>query len=297
MSRSGAPTVAILKEQLNRYGLATTGRKADLENRLAEHLEQLEIERANAPPAPPASYQGMNQDIQRMISNAALRNTFYLSDKMNVLKELQDKEGLKEGIYPTILGWWVTKQRPTEMVVSSKAELERQMAERLATPGLKEITMKRDHLSVIVSFNSSRLDVQILLFYPGIKPSAYTLTIRGSIRYDPSAQSASGSKKPYIFISAKLFHRFNREWTLAQRSVENGKKAIKDLMLGIHWIQTFVLPNKAKLSSLVVEDMIQYVWDDLTGDPLNRPENKKDTDTLRKFFKTQLFRVLPKARS
>jgi len=291
MSRSRAPTVAQLKEQLSRYGLSTSGRKAELEARIAEYREQQSKELLQMPEMAVAgpSLQRMPRNISENISRFAGRDLFYFSDKMALSHQLNDIQGLKTGIYPTTLEWSVDRVQNVQTInVTTKSDLMRRITEILATPNLKTLILKRDHLTVRLTF-SSRLEVQVLLFYPGIQAHAYQIRIHGSTRYDPSIPPS----KPYLFDYIQLSRNFNIKWSLVQSSMEDTKKAIKDVLLGIHWIQIFVLPNKAQLNPLITDDNIRYVS---SGSLPEKDPLKDDVVDIRKFFISQINKVLPKSR-
>lgn len=291
MSRSGAPTVAQLKEKLRDYGLPVAGRKAELEARIAAYQAEQVKQLSERPPemavAGP-SFQQMPRNVITKISKYALNDLFYFSDKAELMYKI--KEPIQ--IFPATLEWTVNNAQNVQSVrranVTSKEDGTQHMATILATPGLKSIIMKRDHLTVRVVFNISRIEIQVLLFYPGIQDYAYQLRMHGTVPYNPNVSN----KKTYLLDYATASRNFNSRWTAAQCSIEDARKAIKDLMLGVQWFKTFVL--KAQWNPLTLDNYKDF----LPSRDLAAPDTLKSKDMaeLKKFYIKQLNKILSKSR-
>ena len=293
MATSAAPTVAVLKERLKEHGLPTAGRKAELLERLAAYYQVRKEAAAAEPVVPSASYQGMTRDIRREIGRVATGNLFYFCDQMELLKTLGDIQGLKEGIYPTTVDWTVMKHGRHTAYVTSIEDLKRVIGDILATQNVKDVTMKRGHLSVRVTFDTfGQCEVQILLKYPAAPQAAYEVEMRGAIPFVPQTQT-----KPFAFTRATCVRKFRSgQWTAQQTTVEDAKKAIKDLVLGMVWIHQYLMPKGATWNPLMTteKDNLQFIIDPFGGDPLGLSRNKIVRNEMERFYIAHVKKAFPK---
>lgn len=288
-------TVAELSARLSQLGLSTAGRKVELQQRLEDHARQSEAQRTTADALPSASLKGLPIDIQLKIARSASRHPFYFTDQAKMYAALtrQTSPSVMEHILPTSLEWRVetgVMQHGTANMDS--ATLGATMAHVLAQPKLHLITMKRGHLTVRVVFGA-RLDVQILLFYPGTQAAAYVLALHGATRYDP-ATSRTSRAKAYEIVHMQLARVYKPTWTPQQASLEDAKKAVDDLALGLVWVKKHVMAKGMARSALLADQDMKFVMDDLSGDPME--QRRREGQDLKKHYFQQVARVLPKAR-
>lgn len=283
MSRSGAPTVAALKQLLEARGLPTTGLKADLMARL--EAARAEDAAANPDVSTHATFMGLPLEARRLIGRNMNAEVFYFSEKMNNLKTIEDTTGRLEGIFPTELEWDIGTGRAKRADgIPSKAALKQKLVEIMDVPGLKSVTMKRDHLTVRVELNrGERMEIQILLVYPGVRTAAaYELKMYTSIAFDPV------KRRDIVF--AQFVRHYHPSWSDAEASLGDAKKALKDVFLGVHWVRTY-LAKGLQLYPNMTNDSMKFILEGLTPDPLR---DTKDAHALEKAFEQGLKKTLGK---
>lgn len=274
MSRSKAPTVAVLKQRLEALGLPTNGLKAELVARL---------EAARTPeeqPNPSDLLMKLPKDIRQLVGRKLTADEFYFSSKIEQLNKIDQMEV----IFPTALEWDVGTGSVRRAVIASKEVLEETLERVMGLENLKSVTMKRDHLTVRVVLNiGGRMEVQVLLVYPGIREAAYELRMHtAGIPYHPG--------KPLPVDFAQFIRRYRPAWSPTKASLEDAKKALKDILLGVHWIRRYVANGFTLVKEdLLLEQNIKLTFGDLTADPM---QDTKDAKNLQQAFRVGLKRVM-----
>lgn len=290
MATSDAPTVDVLKERLKREGLPTTGRKAELEERLARYYQARAAERAAEPMVAMPTYMGMTRDIRKGVGRVAKDDAFYFCDQIEILRALGDIQGLREGIYPTKVEWRGMKHNRHQATVATKEALQQKMKDVLATSNIQVVKLIRGHLSVEVNFDRmGKCEAQLLLSYPGMRAAAYELTVEGLTPFDPKTQT-----KPYIFMTGNLRVIWTDAWTAQQASLDDVKKSIKDLMLGMSWIHRYVMPNGAQWSRELADENLRMNLRFYSLNPLVLPMSMGDQKVMEHFYIQQMRKAFPK---
>jgi hypothetical protein len=269
-----APTVAQLKQLLEDRGLPTSGLKADLVARLEAARVAEAAEAAKTMVTTNPTLKGLPTGVQRLIREKMNAGVFYFSEQVANQKNIGDKESLLEGIFPTELEWDIgSGSVKRASAILSKDALQKKMVELLNTPGLKKVTMKRDHLTVQIELNAGGwMEAQILFTYPGSPTADYTLQMRTKYPYDPLQPD---KKLPVVFAQFKRYYKST--WPNTQASLKDSLKALHDVLLGVHWIRKYITNQFSTFKGIKFDS--QFIFEN-NSDPMRTFTGFDDKKTL-----------------
>jgi len=223
-----------LRERLRRSGLSTQGKKADL-------VERLTIA-ATAQTSRVAEQvtQGLPQDVLRNISRYTHQGQFYFAQRFKESYNIADKYTIAENFLPDSIEIFSDSTAGNTKIdaIRNKQQILDAIPENF-----DRIILVKEHLKVIITKVldvHGNFKIHVMIFKPnsGHREAVYQLEVWSSSPF------IHGAKKKQVFHFIK-FTRMNPGDEVA--ALADTMIAIGDLLLGVQWVQTYILHGRGQL--------------------------------------------------
>ena len=226
--------VAELRDSLAALNLSTEGTKPFLVERLSNAIEK------NKPNAQGVSPEVIDipEDVKRMISLSGHKNLFYFHERLKHSMNIADRFTLKTGFLPDTIERFARRASQNRLVnIRNKRDIEETINNFMENPlDSQRIHMKKEHLTVTVENNEYNFQINIYIYKIPNSEAQYTLSLKAAIPY------IYGVTKKVIFNDI-TFTRNNP----MDKDLVDTMNAIPDLLLGVQWVNLYLLHNKASL--------------------------------------------------
>ena len=226
--------VAELRDSLAALNLSTEGTKPFLVERLSNAIEK------NKPNAQGVSPEVIDipEDVKRMISLSGHKNLFYFHERLKHSMNIADRFTLKTGFLPDTIERFARRASQNRLVnIRNKRDIEETINNFMENPlDSQRIHMKKEHLTVTVENNEYNFQINIYIYKIPNSEAQYTLSLKAA--------------NPYIYgVTKKVIFNditFTRNNPMDKDLVDT-MNAIPDLLLGVQWVNLYLLHNKASL--------------------------------------------------
>jgi len=221
-----------LKERLRRSGLSTQGRKADLIARLSAVAEE-QTSRATEQAAI-----GLPRDVLRNISRFTHQGQFYFNQRFKESYNIADKYTIDENFLPASVEVFTDNTSVKTDAIRNKQQIYDAIPENF-----NRIILEKEHLKVIITkvidvHGNFRIHSMIFKPHTGHREAIYQLEVWSPTPFIHGAKK----KQVFHFIKFTRMHPGDAEVALADTMI-----ALGDLLLGIQWVQTYVLHGRGQL--------------------------------------------------
>lgn len=217
-------TVPQLKHLLQDKDLSIEGKKEDLLQRLNTYYEDQLL--TNSHPLP--------KGVRPIVSHFAHKDLFYFHERLKQSYTLGDSRSIQTEFLPDSIE--IVHEGETEVILVNKSSKILQEA-IAAFPEFEKITFHKEHLKVDVLNHTNDFQIYIYLNKPELSIPAYIIKIESK---------ASFPKKKMTFHQIVLTQQSKNQDDF---NFDELDLALPDLLLGLLWVQTYVLKYSGKINT------------------------------------------------
>ena len=226
--------VAELRDSLASLKLSTEGTKPILIERLSNAIEK---NKPNASGISPGVID-IPEDVKRMISLSGHKNLFYFHERLKHSMNIADRFTLKTGFLPDIIQTFTIQYSKNKIYkIRTKNDIEEITDNFIKNlNNFQEIHFKKEHLTAYFVNSQYNLQINIYIQKTPNSEASYMLSLKSANPYK------YGVTKKVIFNDITFTRRNPLDVDLVDTM-----NAIPDLLLGVQWINQYILQNKASL--------------------------------------------------
>lgn len=226
--------VSELRNSLASLNLSTEGTKPFLIERLSNAIQK---NKPNSLGVLPTVFD-IPEDVKRVISISGHKNLFYFHERLKHSMNIADRFTLKTGFLPDTIQTFATQySKKNSYKIRTKNDIEEITDNFIKNlDNFQEIIFKKEHLTAYFINSQYNLQINIYIQKTPNSEASYTLSLKSANPYK------YGVTKKVIFNDITFTRRNPLDVDLVDTM-----NAIPDLLLGVHWINQYILQNKASL--------------------------------------------------
>lgn len=220
--------------------LSTEGTKPLLVQRLSNAIEKNQPNTEGVSP----KVMNINEDVKRVISLRGHRNLFYFHERFKHSANIADRFTLKTGFLPDTIERTGGRASKNKIVyIRNVKDIIDAITDFMENPSENQkIEFKKEHLTVWIE-NNDDFQIKIYIHKTPTSNASYTLSLK--------------SPKPYSYgVTKKVIFNditFNRNNPTDEDLVDT-MNALPDLLLGVQWVNLYLLQEKGSLVKDVEPD-------------------------------------------